>query len=139
MGKDPQMSQEDKDNLLSVLDQEEQAIGEKLIDLINSPIFHGSVNAARKLCKYLSLSDQVKADLNTGLLSMVMKLQKQASELRSKHGYYSFELMIPTEGTNNGIVGLVNLFRYCFVGVEMISDHKPTIISYITKMGWFRD
>ena len=76
--KEPQMSQEDKDNLLNVLDEEELEIGGKLIDVINSPIFHGSVNAARKLCKYLSLGDQVKADLNTGLLSMVLQLHKQA-------------------------------------------------------------
>jgi hypothetical protein len=55
---------------------------------------------------------------------MVMKLQKQASELRSKQGYDSFELTIPTKGTNTGIVGLVSLFQYCLVGVEMISDYK---------------
>jgi hypothetical protein len=54
-------------------------MGGKLIDVINIPIFRCSVNAARKLCKYPKLGDQVKADLNTGLLSMVMKLQKQAS------------------------------------------------------------
>ena len=108
-------------------------MGGKLIDVINIPIFRCSVNAARKLCKYLSFSDQVKAELNTGLLSMVMKLQKQASELQSKQGYDSFELTIPTEGTNTGIVGLVNLFRYCLVGVEVISDYKPTIISNITN------
>jgi hypothetical protein len=77
--------------------------------------------------------DQVKAELNTGLLSMVMKLQKQASELWSKQGCDLFELMIPIEGTDTqaGNVGLVNFFRYCLVGVEMISDYKPIIISYI--------
>ena len=133
MEKEIRMSQENKDKLLSMLDQKERAIGGRLIDVINSLILHCSVNAARKLCKYLSLSDQVKAELNTGLLSMVMKLQKQASELLSKQGYDSFELTIPTEGTNTGIVRLVNLFRYCLVGVEVISDYKPTIISYITN------
>jgi hypothetical protein len=53
MEKEIRMSKENKDNLLSILNQKELAIGGKLIAVINSPILHCRVNAARKLCKYL--------------------------------------------------------------------------------------
>ena len=36
--------------------------GKKIIDVINSQLFHGSVNAARKLIKYLELDEQTKKD-----------------------------------------------------------------------------
>jgi hypothetical protein len=73
------MTPDEKRNILErYLKEDEQEIRGKMIDLINSPIYHGSMNAARKLChlKYLLLNDQVKADHNKGMQGMLTKLQR---------------------------------------------------------------
>ena len=130
-GKDPRMSAKDKGLMVGMLADENKEEGKKIIDVINSPLFHGSVNAARKLIKYLELDEQTKKDLNTAVLNMVNNVAKQAHQLRIRQGYDTITMKLPTsDGPNNGILALARLIQYCNVGVEKLHDYRPTIISW---------
>ena len=130
-GKDPRMSAKDKGLMVGMLADENKEEGKKIIDVINSPLFHGSVNAARKLIKYLELDEQTKKDLNTAVLNMVNNVAKQAHQLRIRQGYNTITMKLPTsDGPNNGILALARLIQYCNVGVEKLHDYRPTIISW---------
>jgi hypothetical protein len=103
VGKNPRMTNEEKDMMVAMLDDSEKELGKNVIDVINSPLFYGSVHAARKLIQYLSLDEQTRTDLNTGVLNMVIKVSKQANALRIKQGFDTIALKLPSEGPNTGI------------------------------------
>ncbi len=76
-GREPQITKEEKERMLKMMgdqETEERAEGKIIIDVINSTLFDGSVDAAKILIQYLSLDEQTRTDLNTGVLNMVEKV-----------------------------------------------------------------
>jgi hypothetical protein len=72
--------------------------------------------------------------MNTGVLNMVLKVQKQARELRTKQEFNTIALTVKflPEGPNTGIVAhgiakLTWLFLYCNAGVRILPDYRPEL------------